>query len=1194
MPRPPREGIVGNAVNKNRFFLTAVVALLIPYLVGAQQQQPAAGIQRRHESPHEGFLSDVAQTIEATRLSIQPQQLETLLTADRRKRTLSAENHVKKNDASAIATLAPAETPYRAPAPARRSSSETAGLSTPITARSLEDWWVSTSGRLKNVLTKCREVSDFILLATVDGKLYARDRKTGKEKWALEVDKPMVETTYYRRNRSSVEEDYRALDDYLWIVEPSQDGSLYVYTPGGTNPGLVNTGLTMKKLVEEMSPYEDKESSIIYTGDKRTTMITLDARSGRVLKWFGSGGALVNDEQSCAQTADFIDPDGDACSTTGTLTLGRTEYTVGIQSKEGHQIATLKYSEWGPNNYDNDLHRQYRTTLDSKYVYSSHDGSVFGYDHAHTDEPGRLFKQKFSSPVVRVFDIARPWGTENSNPDLVVLPQPIPPVDDEKLARIRNSRIFLNHTEAGSWYAMSGSSYPLVVDGPEQAKCDRREFWQHAPLWEELNDAQVSKALVGLHSIDGVRSEKLLTISAPDEVESQTSMLEVPQPDLEDSILTTIGQLPKTAMSSLFDFVSNPVMILVIIALCSLYYKDIVAWIRSWQSGAQRSQIIEADMTPAATVELAVPAHEPEPATIDQVKTSEISSLDVPVEEDLGLADSQKENDPVGELSTSVSLDVPQDAGPQPTLEKKKAHRGRRGGLKHKKGGRAASEGPQALVVPVPTVEDAVRDAKKLGEQPKIEPDVQTVNNGVAEISGPILRLNSLEVNTEKLIGTGSNGTMVFEGKFDGRDVAVKRMLIQFFDIASQETRLLRESDDHPNGKQSYMPQQHETNISLVIRYFAQQQSAGFLYIALELCPASLADVIEKPHLHKDLAQAGERDLPGVLYQITNGLQHLHNLRIVHRDLKPQNILVAKGKDSRPRLLVSDFGLCKKLEGEQSSFRATTAHAAGTSGWRAPELLLDDDANESTMIDASTHSGSGSLLLSPELMPNRRATRAIDIFSLGLVFFYVLTGGAHPFDCGDRYMREVNIRKARFDLRPLEVLGDFSYEARDLIGSMLEAEPKRRPSARQVMAHPFFWSAKKRLNFLCDVSDHFEKEKREPPSPALLELEAYAPSVTRGDFLKPLGKDFVESMGKQRKYTGNRLLDLLRALRNKKNHYEDMSDALKEKTGPLPDGYLTFWTRKFPNLLICCWNVIYALECDDSDRFAEYYEPSTL
>jgi serine/threonine-protein kinase/endoribonuclease IRE1 len=313
----------------------------------------------------------------------------------------------------------------------------------------------------------------------------------------------------------------------------------------------------------------------------------------------------------------------------------------------------------------------------------------------------------------------------------------------------------------------------------------------------------------------------------------------------------------------------------------------------------------------------------------------------------------------------------------------------------------------------------------------------------------------------------------------------------------------------------------------------------------------------------------------------------------VHRDLKPQNILVAMGKDGRPRLLVSDFGLCKKLEGEQSSFRATTAHAAGTSGWRAPELLLDDDARDGvTRVDASTDGNSGPLV-SPELMPNRRATRAIDIFSLGLVFFYVLTKGSHPFDCGDKYMREVNIRKGIMDLGKLEVLGDYAYEANDLIGSMLEKDPKMRPSARQVLAHPFFWSPKKRLNFLCDVSDHFEKEIRDPPSWALSRLEAEA-AVCRNDFLKPLGKDFVDSLGKQRKYTGNRLLDLLRALRNKKNHYEDMSDSLKKHVGPLPEGYLSFWTRKFPDLLIICWNVVYEVQWEQTDRFKEYYQPAAL
>lgn len=384
-----------------------------------------------------------------------------------------------------------------------------------------------------------------------------------------------------------------------------------------------------------------------------------------------------------------------------------------------------------------------------------------------------------------------------------------------------------------------------------------------------------------------------------------------------------------------------------------------------------------------------------------------------------------------------------------------------------------------------------------------------------------------------------------------------------------------------------------------VIRYYAQQERAAFLYIALELCQASLADIVQKPHCYRELAQAGERDMPGVLYQIASGLSHLHSLRIVHRDLKPQNILVNMGKDGRPRILVSDFGLCKKLEGGQSSFGATTAHAAGTSGWRAPELLIDDDApssNSMTLADpgSSTPSGSGSGLVGQEGVGhhNRRVTRAIDIFSLGLVFFYVLTRGNHPFDCGDRFMREVNIRKGIYSLQMLDVLGDFAFEARDLIGSMLNANPKLRPTARDVMAHPFFWNPKKRLSFLCDVSDHFEKEPRDPPSPALAELERHAPNVVRGDFLKHLPREFVDSLGKQRKYTGTRLLDLLRALRNKRNHYEDMPDSLKKTIGPLPDGYLAFWAHRFPNLLIVCWNVIYDLRHDKSDRFKDYYVPA--
>src|SRR6186713_2949282 len=108
---------------------------------------------------------------------------------------------------------------------------------------------------------------------------------------------------------------------------------------------------------------------------------------------------------------------------------------------------------------------------------------------------------------------------------------------------------------------------------------------------------------------------------------------------------------------------------------------------------------------------------------------------------------------------------------------------------------------------------------------------------------------------------------------------------------------------------------------------------------------------------------------------------------------------------------------------------------------------------------------------------------------------------------------------------------------------MLSHNPRSRPDAATVLAHPFFWSAERRLDFLCHVSDQFEFEPRDPPSPALQALEDLAPTILENcnqDFLRVLPAAFKDTLGKQRKYSGHKLLDLLRALRNKKNHYEDM------------------------------------------------------
>lgn len=114
----------------------------------------------------------------------------------------------------------------------------------------------------------------------------------------------------------------------------------------------------------------------------------------------------------------------------------------------------------------------------------------------------------------------------------------------------------------------------------------------------------------------------------------------------------------------------------------------------------------------------------------------------------------------------------------------------------------------------------------------------------------------------------------------------------------------------------------------------------------------------------------------------------------------------------------------------------------------------------------------------------------MDIFSAGCVFYYVLSGGSHPF--GESLYRQANILAGTPCLAHLEKeahgQGELAQErregagrelggpeatpsstdqvlARSLVEAMLRPRPPARPSAQHVLAHPFFWSRAKQLHF---------------------------------------------------------------------------------------------------------------------------------
>jgi serine/threonine protein kinase/TPR repeat protein len=97
-----------------------------------------------------------------------------------------------------------------------------------------------------------------------------------------------------------------------------------------------------------------------------------------------------------------------------------------------------------------------------------------------------------------------------------------------------------------------------------------------------------------------------------------------------------------------------------------------------------------------------------------------------------------------------------------------------------------------------------------------------------------------------------------------------------------------------------------------------------------------------------------------ILRQMIQGLAYLHENRIVHRDLKPDNVLVANDD----LVKVADFGIAK-------SGRLATAVTALTQ----------------TGVVAGTES-----YMAPEQSAGQKVTPASDVFSLGIIWFEMLTG----------------------------------------------------------------------------------------------------------------------------------------------------------------------------------------------------------
>ncbi|OAY39051.1 calcium and calcium/calmodulin-dependent serine/threonine-protein kinase [Manihot esculenta] len=198
-----------------------------------------------------------------------------------------------------------------------------------------------------------------------------------------------------------------------------------------------------------------------------------------------------------------------------------------------------------------------------------------------------------------------------------------------------------------------------------------------------------------------------------------------------------------------------------------------------------------------------------------------------------------------------------------------------------------------------------------------------------------------------------------------------------------------------------------------VIDLYDVYEDQNGVHLVLELCSGGeLFDRIVARDRYSEIEAAT------VVRQIAKGLDALHRANIVHRDLKPENCLFLNEREDST-LKIMDFGL--------SSAEEFTDPVVGLFG----------------SID----------YVSPEALSQGRISSKSDMWSLGVIM-YILLSGYPPF-----------IGQSNRQKQQMIIAGEFSFyektwknitsSAKQLITDLLQVDPTRRPSALDVLNHPW-------------------------------------------------------------------------------------------------------------------------------------------
>jgi serine/threonine-protein kinase/endoribonuclease IRE1 len=333
-----------------------------------------------------------------------------------------------------------------------------------------------------------------------------------------------------------------------------------------------------------------------------------------------------------------------------------------------------------------------------------------------------------------------------------------------------------------------------------------------------------------------------------------------------------------------------------------------------------------------------------------------------------------------------------------------------------------------------------------------------------------------------------------------------------------------------------------------IIKCHESVEDSFFQYLCLDLMDGDLNEFVTNNGVNKVLKENPATRVRAIK-EILDGLAFLHEQKYIHRDLKPGNILYTT--DPCLQFKIADFGLTKNMStfSTMTSTRGSgVAMAPGTRCWMAPELVC---------------------------MKSRDHTEDSDLFSMGLVIHYLLTLGKHPFATGSEeraHVIERNIEEVRLNLDK-----SLHPEAISFLENLLRRDPFKRPPANMLKQHPFLWSESKKIEFLKAVGDQPEAERpTNHPNSALeqrLHMTQTGQSVSFA-YWNVVLKDVYDEMiktWKSKKYRTNKLIDLIRFIRNTYNHKHDKSLQLQQ------DLDKNIFLHKYPSIVLDVLSVVQEL-----------------